>query len=72
MGSVAKRTPGSRNFALPLRGNDQILAVVRGTAANQDGHTVNIATPSLSAQTPVCRAAVAVVEAHGPGTPMRS
>ncbi len=25
---------------------DRILAVVRGTAANQDGHTVNIATPS--------------------------
>ena len=33
-----------------LRDGDRILAVVRGTAANQDGHTVNIATPSLDAQ----------------------
>ena len=29
-----------------LRDGDRILAVVRGTAANQDGHTVNIVTPS--------------------------
>ena len=29
-----------------MRDGDRILAVVRGTAANQDGHTVNIATPS--------------------------
>ena len=28
------------------RDGDRILAVVRSTAANQDGHTVNIATPS--------------------------
>ena len=34
-----------------LRDGDRILAVVRGTAANQDGHTVNIATPSQTAQT---------------------
>ena len=63
-----------------LRDGDRILAVVRGTAANQDGHTVNIATPSLSAQTAAYRAALAVagvdarsvgmVEAHGPGTPV--
>ena len=33
--------------------------MVRGTAANQDGHTVNIATPSVSAQTEVYRAALA-------------
>ena len=56
------------------------LAVVRGTAANQDGHTVNIATPSAKAQTAVYRAALAaagvdagtigMVEAHGPGTPV--
>ena len=31
-----------------LRDGDRILAVVRGTAANQDGHTVNIATPSAA------------------------
>jgi len=61
-----------------LRDGDRILAVVRGTAANQDGHTVNISTPSETAQIAVYRAAlaaagvdagsVAMVEAHGPGT----
>ncbi|HYJ54838.1 MAG TPA: polyketide synthase, partial [Mycobacterium sp.] len=63
-----------------LRDDDRILAVIRGTAANQDGHTVNIATPSVTAQTAVYRAALAaasvdghsigMVEAHGPGTPV--
>ncbi|HEY1442479.1 MAG TPA: polyketide synthase, partial [Mycobacterium sp.] len=38
---------------------DRILAVIRGTAANQDGRTVNIATPSAHAQTAVYRAALA-------------
>jgi polyketide synthase 5 len=62
------------------RDGDRILAVIRGTAANQDGHTVNISTPSLSAQTAVYRAALAaagvdargvgMVEAHGTGTPV--
>ncbi len=63
------------------RDGDRILAVVRGTAANQDGHTVNIATPSRAragrgvsrrrwprrASTP---ATVGMVEAHGTGTPV--
>jgi phthioceranic/hydroxyphthioceranic acid synthase len=59
---------------------DRILAVVRGTAANQDGRTINIATPSQSAQVAAYRAALAaggvdaasvgMVEAHGPGTPI--
>ena len=63
-----------------LRDGDRILAVIRGTAANQDGRTVNIATPSLSAQTAVYRETLAaagvdartigMVEAHGPGTPV--
>ncbi len=62
------------------RDGDRVLAVVRGTAANQDGHTVNISTPSVRAQTAVYRAAlqaagvdaasVGMVEAHGPGTPV--
>jgi polyketide synthase 5 len=62
------------------RDGDRILAVLRGTAANQDGHTVNIATPSAKAQTAVYRAAltaagvdsrtIGMVEAHGPGTPV--
>jgi polyketide synthase 5 len=63
-----------------LRDGDRIRAVIRGTAANQDGHTVNIATPSVTAQTAVYRAALAaagvdprsvgMIEAHGPGTPV--
>ncbi len=63
-----------------LRDGDRILTVIRGTAANQDGHTVNIATPSATAQTAAYRAALAaagvdaqsigMVEAHGPGTPV--
>ncbi|MBS4726893.1 type I polyketide synthase [Mycobacterium sp. SM1] len=63
-----------------LADGDRILAVVRGTAANQDGRTTTIATPSLTAQIEVYRAALAaagvdahsvgMVEAHGPGTPV--
>ncbi|MDT5139146.1 MAG: polyketide synthase 5, partial [Mycobacterium sp.] len=61
-----------------LRDGDRILAVMRGTAANQDGHTVNIVTPSADAQATVYRTALAAagvdagtvgfVEAHGTGT----
>ncbi|MBI3215246.1 MAG: type I polyketide synthase [Mycobacterium sp.] len=63
-----------------VRDGDRVLAVVRGTASNQDGHTVNIATPSLEAQIDVYRTALAAggvdpatigfVEAHGTGTPV--
>ncbi|HTX97922.1 MAG TPA: sulfolipid-1 biosynthesis phthioceranic/hydroxyphthioceranic acid synthase [Mycobacterium sp.] len=63
-----------------LGDGDRILAVLRATAANQDGHTVNIVTPSRSAQVEAYRAALTVadvdprtvgmVEAHGPGTPV--
>lgn len=63
-----------------VRDGDRILAVIRGTAVNQDGHTVNISTPSVTAQTAVYRAALAaadvdansigLIEAHGPGTPV--
>jgi polyketide synthase 5 len=63
-----------------LADGDRVLAVLRGTAANQDGRTVNISVPSVTAQTAVYRAALAaagvdaasvgMVEAHGPGTPV--
>ncbi|MDT5086460.1 MAG: polyketide synthase 5, partial [Mycobacterium sp.] len=69
-----------KRLADAQRDGDRILAVVRGSAANQDGHTVNIATPSATAQTKVYRTALAaagldprtvgMVEAHGPGTPI--
>ena len=62
------------------RDGDRILAVVRGTAANSDGRTRNIATPSVDAQVAALRAALDVsgveahtigaVEAHGTGTPV--
>ncbi|MDI3315013.1 MAG: sulfolipid-1 biosynthesis phthioceranic/hydroxyphthioceranic acid synthase [Mycobacterium sp.] len=61
------------------RDGDRIVAVIRATAANQDGHTANIATPSRGAQVAAYRAAltaagvdagsVAMVEAHGAGIP---
>jgi polyketide synthase 5 len=63
-----------------LADGDRVLAVLRGTAANQDGRTVSIAVPSVTAQTAVYQAALAaagvdastvgMVEAHGPGTPV--
>ncbi len=69
-----------KRLADAVRDGDRVLAVVRGTAANQDGHTLNISTPSATAQTAVYRAAlhaagvdaasVGMVEAHGPGTPV--
>jgi len=62
------------------RDGDRVLAVLRGTAANQDGRTVNIATPSETAQVAVYKSAltaadvdastIGLVEAHGTGTPV--
>lgn len=62
------------------RDGDRILAVLRGTAANHDGRTVNVAAPSETAQIAVYRAAlgaadidattIGYVEAHGTGTPV--
>ncbi|ORA71036.1 sulfolipid-1 biosynthesis phthioceranic/hydroxyphthioceranic acid synthase [Mycolicibacterium insubricum] len=69
-----------KRLADARRDGDRVLAVIRGTAANQDGHTVNIATPSMSAQRAVYTTAltaadvdpcsVGMVEAHGTGTPV--
>lgn len=70
---LLKRLPDAQ------RNGDRILAVIKGTAANQDGRTVNIATPSQRAQVAAYRqalaaagvdaASVGMVEAHGTGTP---
>lgn len=63
-----------------VRDGDRVLAVIKGTASNQDGRTGNILTPSSTAQVAAFRSALAtagiepetvgMVEAHGTGTPV--
>ncbi|WP_309223362.1 sulfolipid-1 biosynthesis phthioceranic/hydroxyphthioceranic acid synthase [Micromonospora sp. CP22] len=63
-----------------LADGDHILAVIKGIATNQDGHTETITMPSQVAQAAVHRAALAdagitpeqvgMVQAHGTGTPV--
>lgn len=67
-----------KRLADAQRDGDRVLAVIRGTAVNQDGHTINIATPSQPAQVAAYRDALAaggvdpgsvgMVETHGTGT----
>jgi myxalamid-type polyketide synthase MxaB len=62
------------------RDGDNVLAVIRGTAINQDGRTSGITAPNAISQQACIRAAVAnsglsveeinYVEAHGTGTPL--
>ncbi len=63
-----------------LRDGDQIWAVLRGSATNQDGRTSGITAPNARSQQEVIRAALAnagvsprevtYIEAHGTGTPL--
>jgi myxalamid-type polyketide synthase MxaB len=61
-----------------LASGDEIYAIIRGTAVNQDGHSNGLTVPSQAAQEAVLRAAcrragiepghIDYVEAHGTGT----
>jgi acyl transferase domain-containing protein/acyl carrier protein len=69
-----------KRLADALRDDDRVLAVIRGSAINQDGRTPNILAPSRTAQVAVMKRALAeaqvdapsvgMVEAHGTGTPV--
>ncbi|MEQ1566081.1 MAG: SDR family NAD(P)-dependent oxidoreductase [Myxococcota bacterium] len=68
-----------RPLADAVRDGDRIWAVIRGTAANQDGRSTVMTAPSVDAQVDLLRRAYAAagvdpravgyVEAHGTGTP---
>ncbi|MGP3991627.1 SDR family NAD(P)-dependent oxidoreductase [Streptomyces sp. 3N207] len=63
-----------------VRDNDRVLAIVRGSALNQDGRSDGLAAPSPAAQRDLLRLAldrsgtdpgdVGLVETHGTGTPV--
>ncbi|MEW6733887.1 MAG: beta-ketoacyl synthase N-terminal-like domain-containing protein [Acidobacteriota bacterium] len=63
-----------------LANHDNILALIRGSAINQDGHSSGLTSPNLVSQQAVIRQAldnagiqpyeISYVEAHGTGTPL--
>ncbi len=63
-----------------LRDRDRIYAVIAGSGANQDGHTMGITVPNGAAQRDLAQAVceranlapheIGYVEAHGTGTPV--
>ena len=67
-------------FPTPQANGDRVLALIRGSAINQDGHTNGITAPNGLAQRAVLTAAlrnagvepaqIGYVEAHGTGTPL--
>lgn len=70
----------ARRLSDALADGDRILAVVRGTALNQDGRSGGLTAPNGPSQEAVIRAAldaaqvaphsISYVEAHGTGTPL--
>ncbi|MGH3823937.1 MAG: type I polyketide synthase [Pseudonocardiaceae bacterium] len=67
-----------KRFSEAVRDGDRVLAVVRGSAVNSDGHSNGLTAPNLAAQGNVIREAltraavegtrVGLVETHGTGT----
>ncbi len=69
-----------KRLADAVANGDDVLAIIRGTAANQDGHCAGLTVPNRWAQAELVRSAlteagataheVGYVETHGTGTPL--
>jgi len=69
-----------KTLSRALADNNQILALIRGTAINQDGRSEGLTVPDASAQAAVMQSAISqagltpgdidYIEAHGTGTPV--